>query len=297
MLEQRFAEDRWVLLVERATPHDVTYCHYIDIAELRRRESGRAAAAHMTAVAQAFGGLCERLDFLRLEGATEPETPERLRADPRIAVLRAPAGRRARDEGPALAGKLRAVAQRLKLDPEPADLNRLVAETVRKQGLVMPAGVKLEVVEGVGLWEVLADRAAVGMALGELTRNAAEAMEGKGLLVIETANVRVTRDFTAARSGISVGDYVRLSVEDSGTGMSAELAGRALNPFFTSKAPAKHEGLGLSVAYGIARQSGGFLEIDACRDGGTRVELYLPRSVVADGTQGADVHVHPRRAD
>ncbi len=110
-------------------------------------------------------------------------------------------------------------------------------------------------------------------------------------MTFETANVRLTREFAAARSGVGAGDYVRLTVQDSGPGMSLEMAERALNPFFTSKAESGHEGLGLSVAYGVVSQSGGYMEIASDRDEGVKVDLYFPKIASGAAVLGADVHV------
>jgi signal transduction histidine kinase len=85
-------------------------------------------------------------------------------------------------------------------------------------------------------------------------------------------------------------------VRDSGAGMSPDLAERALNPFFTSKAASGHEGLGLSVAYGVVCQSGGHMEIENGEGDGAKVDLYFPRSTGVSGTSDADVHiVSPKR--
>ncbi len=289
VVEQKLAGGRWVLLAERAAPHDVTYCHYLDIAELRIRDSNQTSAAHMTAVAQAFAGLCDRLDLLRPGGARGLARPD-VADHPEVTVLHGQGSPQDPARAAALTRKLTAVAQRMRLDPEATDLNRLLAATPQAVEGLSPA-VRIEVVEGAGLWEVLIDQEALAMVLHELVRNADEAMEDGGQLTFETANVRLSREFAAARSGVSAGDYVRLTVQDSGPGMSLEMAERALNPFFTSKAESGHEGLGLSVAYGVVSQSGGYMEIASDRDEGMKVDLYFPRIATGGGALGADVHV------
>ena len=113
-------------------------------------------------------------------------------------------------------------------------------------------------------------------------------MGEQGKLVVETENVRLNREFVAARPGLSTGDHVRLSVSDSGPGMSQELAERAFNPFYTTQEDEGRLGLGLSVAYGFAIQSGGYIEIDASEFGGALVSLYFPRADKIVGTIGED---------
>ena len=173
-----------------------------------------------------------------------------------------------------------------------ADLTRLVAKLVQRHGAANGPDVALEVIEGAGLWEVLVDKEAFSTALGELLRNASEALGDRGgRVAIESANVRLSREFAASRSGLGRGEYVRVSVEDDGPGMSADMSQRALNPFFSSKNGDGHDGLGLSFVYGFVGQSGGYMEIRGGIGEGTRVELYFPRSAAETGTRGADVHV------
>ena len=111
----------------------------------------------------------------------------------------------------------------------------------------------------------------------ELVRNACEAMEGSGRLTVETVNIRLTREFVASRAGLAAGEYVRISVQDTGPGMAPELVERALNPFFTSKDKNAHMGLGLSEVYGFTHQSGGYIEVDGGEGQGATIDLYFPR--------------------
>jgi len=113
--------------------------------------------------------------------------------------------------------------------------------------------------------------------LAELIRNACDAMDGGGHLTVETVNIRLTREFVATRAGLAAGEYVRISVQDTGPGMAPELAERALNPFFTSKDKNAHMGLGLSVVYGFTHQSGGYIEVDGGEGRGATIDLYFPR--------------------
>ena len=305
--ELRFDGERWVQLIERQTGQDLTYCHFVDVSEAKARERSRSTATQMTAMARAFAGLCERLELTDAVPVGPAngggEAAAAILDDPQIAVLGKP------DRGGASRGlleplnrKLLGVAQRLKLDPQAADLNRLVAEAARRDGIVNGAEIALEVVEGAGLWEVQVDTAAFDAALGELLRNAVESLgEEGGRIVVEAANVRLSREFAAARGGPGAGEYVRVSVADSGPGMSAEMRQRALNPFFSSKTGEGHDGLGhdglghdglgLSFVYGFVTQSGGYMEIGGGLGEGTRVELFFPRSAAETGTRGADVHV------
>jgi len=291
--ELRFRGERWVMVIERSTGQGLTYCHFVDVTDAKTRERSRVTAAQMTAMAQAFAGVCERLELIDGAPSGGSDTPAALLQDPHIAVLgKAGHGQASSGSQKRLNRKLLGVAQRLKLEPRAADLNRLVGELVQRGGVAGTRDATLEVVEGAGLWDVLIDKAAFSAALGELVRNASEALVGGGgRIVIESANVRLSREFAASRSGLSAGEYVRVSVEDDGPGMSADMTQRALNPFFSSKHDGAHDGLGLSFVYGFVGQSGGYMEIRSGIGEGTRVDLYFPRSAAETGTRGADVHV------
>jgi signal transduction histidine kinase len=154
----------------------------------------------------------------------------------------------------------------------------LVGEVVRRLRGSLPSGIDMEVIAGAGLWPVLLDQEALGEALAELMTNASEAMNGMGRVSVETGNMRVGRAFAARYPGLAAGEYVRITVKDRGPGMSADMAERALNPFFTSKGGEGHLGLGLSAVYGFTNQSGGTLVIHGGNGEGATVELYFPRT-------------------
>jgi CheY-like chemotaxis protein len=126
------------------------------------------------------------------------------------------------------------------------------------------------------LWPTRADPSELENAVLNLAINARDAMPKGGKLVIETRNVSVDEAAVKADPGLRAGDYVRISVTDSGTGMDAETQKRAFEPFFTTK-EGRGTGLGLSTIYGFAQQSGGYVTIRSAPGAGTTVSLYLPR--------------------
>ena len=127
-------------------------------------------------------------------------------------------------------------------------------------------------------WRIKADPGQLENAMLNLAINARDAMANGGSLVLTTANAPVEDADAACRMGIATGDYVALSVADSGTGMVQEVLEQAFDPFFTTKDVGEGSGLGLSMVQGFAAQSGGTVAIDSKPGVGTTVTLYLPRA-------------------
>jgi PAS domain S-box-containing protein len=181
----------------------------------------------------------------------------------------------------ALTQRLLAFSRRQTLDPKPTDVNRLIGgmeELIRRT--VGPA-VELEVVGAGGLWPTKIDPSQLENALLNLCINARDAMAPDGgRLTIETANKWLDQRAAAERD-LPAGQYVSLCVTDTGTGMSREVMERAFDPFFTTKPLGEGTGLGLSMVYGFARQSGGQVRIYSELGRGTTMCVYLPRHLGA----------------
>jgi PAS domain S-box-containing protein len=176
----------------------------------------------------------------------------------------------------ALTHRLLAFSRRQTLDPKPTDVNRLVAgleELIRRT--VGPA-VTVDVIAATGLWPALVDPPQLENALLNLCINARDAMPEGGSITIETANTAL--DAREARErDMPPGPYLLLRVTDTGTGMAPEIVGKVFEPFFTTKPLGQGTGLGLSMIYGFAQQSGGQVRIVSELGRGTKVCLYLPR--------------------
>jgi CheY-like chemotaxis protein len=188
----------------------------------------------------------------------------------------------------ALTHRLLAFSRRQTLAPKVTDVNALVAgmeELIRR---TVGPEVVVESVTASGVWPVEIDPNQLENALLNLAINARDAMPDGGRLTIETANHQM--DARAARKQeLSPGQYVSLSVSDTGSGMSPGVISRAFEPFFTTKPLGVGTGLGLSMVYGFARQSGGQVRITSEVGKGTVVCLYLPRHLgEADGAESDD---------
>ncbi len=176
----------------------------------------------------------------------------------------------------ALTHRLLAFARRQTLDPRPTDANRLIGEMEDLIRRTMGPSISAEFVGAGGLWSTLVDPNQLENVLLNLCINARDAMPDGGKLSIETAN-RWLDERGARERDIPAGQYVSLCVSDTGTGMSADIVARAFDPFFTTKPAGTGTGLGLSMTYGFARQSGGQARIYSELGKGTMVCLYLPR--------------------
>ncbi len=179
-----------------------------------------------------------------------------------------------------LTHRLLAFSRRQTLDPKPTDVNHLVQsmEALIK-GTVGPA-ITVAAVRGADPASTLCDPNQLENALLNLCINARDAMPAGGRLVIETANAWVDEQ-TALESDMAPGHYVTLSVSDSGTGMTPEVAARAFDPFYTTKPLGEGTGLGLSMIYGFVKQSGGQIRVYTEVGRGTAMLLYLPSHHVA----------------
>jgi PAS domain S-box-containing protein len=176
----------------------------------------------------------------------------------------------------ALTHRLLAFARRQPLIPKSVDVNQLVVSLEDLLRRTIGETIDLRIVAADGLWSTLCDPNQLESALLNLAINARDAMPDGGRLTIATSNARLD-SVTADTPALAPGDYVCITVTDSGVGMSAEVAARAFDPFFTTKPIGQGTGLGLSMIYGFARQSNGHVTIDSRIGQGTTVRLYLPR--------------------
>jgi len=187
----------------------------------------------------------------------------------------------AADMGARLTARLLTFARRRKLEPVTVNLNDLIlgmAELLRR---TLGEPIQMSSVLASALWPTRADPSEVENAILNLAINARDAMPSGGKLIIETSNVRLDGCEAEVIRELGPGDYVRVSVVDSGCGMSDEVLARAFEPFFTTKEPGRGTGLGLSSIYGFAKQSGGGVTIYSEVGRGTVVNIYLPRTDAA----------------
>jgi PAS domain S-box-containing protein len=251
-----------------------------EVAERERVEETLRQLQRLEAVGQLTSGVAHDFNNLLTVIRGNIDFVER---DIESAGLDGPIKRRlnnmriAADRGATLTGQLLAFSRRQRLEPKPVDLN----ETVRGmrdllQG-TMGGSVRLETVLEAELWPALVDPTQIELIILNLAINARDAMEVGGSLTVETANVTLSGQRRRPEEP-DAGDYVVLSVNDTGSGMPPEVLQKAFEPFFTTKPVGRGSGLGLAQVYGFAKQSGGGVGIDTRPGEGTSVRVYLPRA-------------------
>lgn len=176
----------------------------------------------------------------------------------------------------ALTHRLLAFSRQQTLVPKPTNVNRLVADIHEFIQRTVGPSTPIEVVGVSDAWTTIVDASQLENALLNLCINARDAMPNGGRITIETANKRID-ERAAKQQSMAEGQYLSLSVSDTGTGMSKEVIARAFDPFFTTKPIGQGTGLGLSMIYGFAQQSGGQVRIYSELGQGTTVSIYLPR--------------------
>lgn len=286
--QPRQLEASWIPQQEEGRPAGFVAAFH-DLTARREAEARLFQARKMEAIGQLTGGVAHELgnvlgvvtgnlQVLEHELAAEPAARRRLKA-----ALDA-AGR-----GAEVTGRLLAFSRQQDLEPEILSVNDFLSRhaPLFERGLGKSAS--LELVLDDAAWPVRVDPAQLETALLHLVANAADAIEGAGRVAISTANQTLDTDAARRLLGPSAmpGDYLELSVSDTGSGIPEELLARVFDPFFTTKSAARAAGLGLSMVWGFAQQSGGRATLESGPGEGTRATLWLPRH------RGADRHAEP----
>ncbi|WP_408123270.1 PAS domain-containing protein [Caballeronia grimmiae] len=182
------------------------------------------------------------------------------------------------ERGAKLSSQLLAFARRQPLQPVVTNLATVIHGMEEMLRRALGETVVVETVIGGGLWNVLVDPHQLENVVLNLAINARDAMPEGGRLSIEATNSMLDDDYVASDPEIKAGQYVLLAISDTGTGMTKDVMQRACDPFFTTKPEGVGTGLGLSMAYGFVKQSGGHFKIYSELGHGTTIKVYLPRS-------------------
>ncbi|MFL6716369.1 MAG: response regulator, partial [Burkholderiaceae bacterium] len=183
------------------------------------------------------------------------------------------------ERGANLASQLLAFARQQPLQPVVVRLDGILRNMHQMVHHTLGDDIEVRTEIADGLWNSLVDTSQLENVVLNLVLNARDAMRGRGRLTLSAANVELDDRYAAAHPEARPGQYIRITVSDTGCGMSPELISRVFEPFFTTKLPGEGTGLGLSMAYGFVQQSGGHIVLDSLLGEGTTVSVYLPRSM------------------
>jgi CheY-like chemotaxis protein len=246
-----------------------------DVSEQRSLESQLVQAQKMDAIGKLTGGIAHDFNNLLaavIGGLSLIERRASLGEEQQRVLGMT---RRAAEQGSELVRRLLAFARRQRLQPHPVKLSALREAVSDLLTHTLGGLVNVEWRVDEGIWPVFADQAQLELALLNLIINSRDAMPAGGTVTILAENCRVSSDEPPELAG---GDYVRIEVADSGTGISPEHLQKVMEPFFTTKEVGKGSGLGLSMVYGFAKQSNGAFRLDSEFGKGTIAELWLPRA-------------------
>jgi signal transduction histidine kinase/CheY-like chemotaxis protein len=261
-----------------------------EMAERTAAEAQLRQMQKMESIGQLTGGIAHDFNNMlaivigsldlarrRLSGAEHPQVTQCLNN-----------AREGAQRAAVLTARLLAFSRQQPLAPQLLDPNKLVGGISELLRRTLGENIHVETVLAGGLWRTFADPAQLESAIINLAINARDAMPTGGKLTIETANSDLDERYARAHAEVEPGQYVLISVSDTGTGMAPEVVERAFDPFYTTKGAGKGTGLGLSQVFGYVKQSGGHVKIYSEIGRGTTVKVYLPRHLGAASTTLAD---------
>ncbi|TDI58212.1 MAG: PAS domain S-box protein [Alphaproteobacteria bacterium] len=251
---------------------------FYDISEKKEAERKYQQAQKMEAVGQMTGGIAHdfnnllgalalNLEMLSLDSGDDPSTADLI--DALSATIQ---------RGSSLTQRLLSFSRQQVLEIETLNINDLIGDLTDLLVRTIPANIQIKTQLETDLWQTSVDAHQLENAILNLCLNAKDAMPEGGTLTIESRNCTIGPVGVAGFDDMSAGDYVELTLTDTGTGIPSDMIERVVEPFFTTKAMGKGTGLGLSMVYGFVRQSGGHLNITSIEGNGTVIKMHFPKS-------------------
>ena len=246
-----------------------------DVTERRQVEESLRQTQKLEVIGQLTGGVAHDFNNLLTAVVGNIELAAlRTRDQSVLGILKS--ARSAAERGAKLTGQLLAFARKQHLAPQVVSLNALVSSMGDLLLQTIGVAIRIETVLEEDLWAVMIDPTQLELVILNLAINSRDAMPNGGRLTVATKNIGVSDRHRPA--GLAERDYVAISVSDTGSGMTQEVAEKAFEPFFTTKSVGQGTGLGLSQVLGFAQQSGGEVRIDSRLGQGTTITIFLPRS-------------------
>jgi len=288
-------EDRMAELFATPMGAGKAVLYLIDVSEQKALETKFAQSQKMQAVGQLAGGVAHDFNNLLtvIIGNCEFLLMRHQAGDPSFKELNEVHQNALR--AAALVSQLLAFSRKQTMQPKVLALNEVIGELAQMLRRLVGEGIVLQVEREPDLWAVHADEAQLGNAIINLVVNARDAMPSGGTVTIKTANQTVSGATALGAAIMPPGEYVRIEVTDTGTGMSKEIQSKIFDPFFTTKPVGQGTGLGLATVYGIVKQSGGFITVDSELGKGTSFGIYLPRRKL-EATEAVAVETPPAAA-
>ncbi len=288
--EVQLRDGRILMLSDRKTSSGGVVSIQSDITHERKMEEALRRSQKMEAVGQLTGGIAHdfnnilnvilgNLELIEELAESSPETEKLTEA----ALRSVHRGSDITKKLLSFARKETAVTKRISVNELVRDIQGLIARS-------LTASIEVCFQPDNELWDVEIDPGDLEDALLNLSLNARDAMPDGGILSIRTTRHSIHNDSSRTDLPLPAGDYVKLSISDSGTGMAKSIRDRALEPFFTTKDQGKGTGLGLSMVYGFTERSGGHISLHSEPGLGTTVNLYLPRAKGIEITEKPHSH-------
>ena len=257
--------------------------------ELEQARGALFQSQKMEAMGQLTGGVAHDFNNLLTVIMGGLDTIARSKPTDMVRIRRAlEMSRHAVNRAAGLTSRLLAFSRKQALEPTPSDLNTLVRDMADLLHRTLGEQIELESVLSPRLWTVEIDQNQLESAILNLAVNARDAMTSGGKLTIETQNTFLDESYAVTDAEVRPGQYVVISVSDTGSGMSKSTLARAFEPFYTTKELGRGTGLGLSMVYGFVKQSGGHVTIYSEEGEGTTVKLYFPRHLSSAETLGEE---------
>ncbi|MCX7281361.1 MAG: response regulator, partial [Alphaproteobacteria bacterium] len=284
-------EERMAELFASPMPDGKAILYLVDVSEQKALETKFAQSQKMQAVGQLAGGVAHDFNNLLtvIIGNCEFLLMRHQAGDPSFKEINEVQQNALR--AATLVSQLLALSRKQTMQPKVLELDDVVGELAQMLRRLVGEGIILKVERETDLWAVHADEAQLGNAIINLVVNARDAMPQGGTVTIRTSNQAVNAK-ALGNAILPAGDYVRIEVTDTGTGMSKEIQSKIFDPFFTTKPVGQGTGLGLATVYGIVKQSGGFIDVDSELGRGTAFNIYLPRRKIEE-SDAAPVEAAP----